>query len=69
MGKNLLFGGGNQGSKGGGREEFLIAPKYRVFSEFLYTFVFAAIFLFEFYRRTIKGKKYAPDKVEKRKNP
>ncbi len=42
---------------------------YRVFSEFLYTFVFAAIFLFEFYRRTIKGKKYAPDKVEKRKNP
>ncbi len=40
---------------------------YRVFSEFLYTFVFAAIFLFEFYRRTIKGKKYAPDKVEKRK--
>ncbi len=37
--------------------------------EFLLTFEFATIFLFEFYRQTVNGKKYAQDKDKKEKHP
>ena len=40
---------------------------YWVRHEFLLTFEFAAIFLFDFYRQTIKGEKYAQDKEKKKK--
>ncbi len=41
---------------------------YYVRHEFLLTFEFAAIFLFEFYRQTINRKKYAQDKDKKEKH-
>ncbi len=40
-----------------------------MFSEFLYVFKFAAIFLFEFFCQTIKEKTHAQNKEKKEKNP
>ena len=48
---------------------YFCIKQYWVRHEFLLTFEFAAIFLFELYRQTIKGKKYAQDKDKTEKTP